>query len=216
MIKEKSLIIWDWNGTLLDDTAVCIASMNRMLSSRGMPLLSEPRYRTLFRFPVKDYYVDLGFDFLRESFEDLSVEFISNYRELQSAALLYNGAVELLGAFRERGLQQIILSAMEHESLYRDVKEKGIADFFHAILGAGDHYAHGKAAIASDFILKSGIPAANILLIGDTEHDFEVSSALGCSCILVSHGHHDEMRLKATGAPVQKNFAEVFNFLLNT
>jgi phosphoglycolate phosphatase len=215
MIKGKTLIIWDWNGTLLDDRAVCIASMNRMLTRRGMPLVSEIRYKELFRFPVKDYYVDLGFDFENEPFESLSVEFIDNYRELQPAASLYSGAVDLLTAFRKHGLKQIILSAMEQNTLIQDVADRGITPYFDAILGAEDHYAHGKAAIAQDYLDSSGLVADEIIMLGDTEHDFAVSAQLGCKCILISQGHHDAARLMATGAQVQKNLAGVLKFLIN-
>jgi phosphoglycolate phosphatase len=215
MIKGKTLIIWDWNGTLLDDRAVCIASMNRMLSRRGMPLVSETRYQELFRFPVKDYYIDLGFDFDQEPFEALSVEFIDNYRELQPAASLYNGAVDLLDAFQKQGLKQIILSAMERSTLIQDVADRGITLYFDAILGAEDHYAHGKAAIARDYLDSSGLVAGEIIMLGDTEHDYDVSAILGCTCILISQGHHDAVRLMATGAQVQKNLPGVLNFLIN-
>jgi phosphoglycolate phosphatase len=215
MIKGKTLIIWDWNGTLLDDRAVCIASMNRMLTRRGMPLVSETRYLELFRFPVKDYYIDLGFDFVREPFESLSVEFIAHYRELQPAASLYNGAVDLLNAFRKQGLKQIIVSAMEQHTLIQDVSDRGITPYFDAILGAEDHFAHGKAAIARNYLVSSGVRADEIIMLGDTAHDFDVSAILGCSCILVSQGHHDAVRLMATGASVQKNLEEVLNFLIN-
>jgi phosphoglycolate phosphatase len=215
MLKGKTLIIWDWNGTLLDDRAVCIASMNRMLARREMPLVSETRYLELFRFPVKDYYIDLGFDFDREPFEILSVEFIGHYRELQPAASLYHGVVDLLNAFRERGLKQIILSATERSTLLQDVSDRGITPYFDAILGAKDIYANGKAAVARDYLASSGLLADEIIMLGDTEHDYEVSTMLGCTCILISQGHHDATRLVATGARVQKNLEGVFNFLIN-
>jgi phosphoglycolate phosphatase len=215
MIKGKTLIIWDWNGTLLDDRAVCIASMNRMLTRRGMPLVSEPRYKELFRFPIKDYYIDLGFDFVNESYESLSVEFHDNYRELQPAASLHTGVIDLLTAFRKQGLNQIVLSAMEQSTLLQDVTNRGIITYFSAILGAEDQYGHGKAAIARKYLASSGLIGDEIIMLGDTEHDYAVSVELGCKCILISQGHHDAERLIATGARVQKNLAEVLNFLIN-
>ncbi len=215
MIKGKTLIIWDWNGTLIDDRAVCIASMNRMLTSRRLPLVSESRYMELFRFPVKDYYIDLGFNFVTESFESLSVEFHGNYRELQPAASLHIGVVDLLKAFRKQGLKQIILSAMEQDTLIQDVTDRGITTYFDAILGAKDNYGHGKAAIAKEYLVASGLMGEEIIMLGDTDHDYAVSAELGCNCILISQGHHDAARLIATGATVQKNMAGVLNFLIN-
>jgi len=216
MIHEKSLVIWDWNGTLLNDTDTCIASMNHMLARRGMPLLTEERYKELFRFPVQEYYIDLGFDFTRESFELLSAEFVSNYRVLQSASELHAGAVELLDAFRQRKIKQVILSAMERKTLIGDVTARGIEGYFDEILGVDDHYANGKAGIAAEYIISTPFRADEILMLGDTLHDFEVASKLGCACILVAQGHHPFHRLQDAGATVEKNLADVLNLLINT
>ena len=66
MIKH---VIWDWNGTLLDDAWLCVDVMNGMLSKRGLPLITLEIYRNIFDFPVRDYYLKLGYDFDNESFE---------------------------------------------------------------------------------------------------------------------------------------------------
>lgn len=212
---HRKMVIWDWNGTLLDDTAASVEAMNRMLARRGRPALTEEKYRSLFRFPVQDYYVDLGFDFSREGFDALSVEFIDNYRELQVSAGLHAGAKDLLGAFRYRGVRQIILSAMERTTLRGDVEARGISGYFEEILGVGDHYASGKKDLALDYLSASGCKPQDIVLIGDTHHDFEVAQVIGCACILVAQGHHSAEKLAATGAPVQKNLAGVLNLLIN-
>jgi len=104
---------------------------------------------------------------------------------------------------------------MERHTLIRDVNDRGITPYFDAILGAEDHYANGKAGIARDYLVSSGLTADEIIMLGDTEHDYSVSAVLGCACILISQGHHDAARLMATGAHVQKNLPGVFNFLIN-
>ena len=213
--RDKKLVIWDWNGTLLNDTAVSIESMNRMLARRGMSLLDEFRYKQIFRFPVKDYYVDLGFDFSTERYEELSVEFISNYRELQHKAGLHEGVQELLRSFHEKGLSQVILSAMERNTLISDISLRGIEGYFTAILGPEDHLAQGKTEIAERFLDTLNISPQHILMIGDTMHDFEVADLIGCECILVSQGHHSFERLVSTGTCVQKNLSDVFNLPIN-
>ena len=55
-------IIWDWNGTLLDDTWLCVEGINQALIKRNLTPISEDRYREVFTFPVRDYYKKLGFD----------------------------------------------------------------------------------------------------------------------------------------------------------
>jgi len=215
VFEDKKLIIWDWNGTLLNDTAVSIESMNKMLARRGMRLLDEFHYKRIFRFPVKDYYIDLGYDFSLERYEDLSVEFISNYRALQHKAGLHDGAVELLGMFRAKGITQVILSAMERLTLIGDVTLRGIENYFSAILGPEDHLAQGKTEIAANFLKTLSLAPKNILMIGDTVHDLEVSGLIGCECILVAQGHHPFEKLVSTGTCVQKNLADVLNLPIN-
>ena len=66
-------VIWDWNGTLLDDMDVCLGIMDRILARRGLaPIGSLDRYREIFTFPVKEYYVLSGLDLDGEDYVDLA------------------------------------------------------------------------------------------------------------------------------------------------
>jgi len=66
---NKKAIIWDWNGTLLDDTDICVQCMNRLLDKRGLSLLDKKKYRDIFNVQVKEYYNNAGFDFEKEDFK---------------------------------------------------------------------------------------------------------------------------------------------------
>ena len=48
-------IIWDWNGTLMDDSAASLRAMNKVLEKYGLERLSNKRYMDIFTFPVVDY-----------------------------------------------------------------------------------------------------------------------------------------------------------------
>ena len=69
-------IIWDWNGTLIDDRLFCIKIMNEVLKKRDMEAMTEEWFLDNFCFPVKDYYLKLGFNFEKESFDISGTEFI--------------------------------------------------------------------------------------------------------------------------------------------
>ena len=56
-------IIWDWNGTLLNDTELSIKCINTLLKRRSLPLLSAEQYREVFGFPIREYYQRIGLDF---------------------------------------------------------------------------------------------------------------------------------------------------------
>jgi len=72
-------ILWDWNGTLLDDAQYGVGIMNKILKEKNLPLLDLKRYRDIFDFPVRRYYDRLGFDFNKDDFETVGMQFIDAY-----------------------------------------------------------------------------------------------------------------------------------------
>ena len=206
-------LVWDWNGTLLDDVDYCIAVMNGLLARRGLPLLDRARYHEVFDFPVRDYYDRLGFDPVRDTFELLSVEFISAYDAHRWDCRLHRGAPELLAAVTRSGATQSILSAYRQETLQEIVAHFGLAAHFVRLIGAGDIYAHGKADLGRRWFAELGLPPSEVLLIGDSLHDLEVAHDLGADCVLVAAGHHTRARLGARHDRVVDNLDELRNLL---
>ena len=72
-------IIWDWNGTLLNDLTLCVAITNKILTNHDIGYMDEKRYKDIFGFPITDYYRKIGVDLNKEPFELLTEKFISNY-----------------------------------------------------------------------------------------------------------------------------------------
>ena len=190
-------IIWDWNGTLLDDLDLSIDIMNGLLGRRGLPLLDRNRYHRLFDFPVSAYYQRLGFDFARDSFENLSVEFISAYDARRWECRLQPGAQTILESLQNAGVTQSVLSAYRQETLQEIVGHFGLTPRFLRILGLENVYAHSKAELGRSWVTELGLPPGEILLVGDTRHDLEVARAIGVDCVLVAGGHHSEERLRS-------------------
>ena len=73
---DKQHIIWDWNGTLLDDVPHAVKTINHFLEKHGLEQLDHERYRNIFRFPIFDYYQALGFDFKKAPFESLCHQYV--------------------------------------------------------------------------------------------------------------------------------------------
>ncbi len=195
-------ILWDWNGTLLDDINHCIKCMNILLKKRSYEPLSKDKYLSVFTFPVKEYYARLGFDFSKEPFEIPAEEFIVHYSEGLQHVPLFDDAATSLAFFKKLKLKQYIVSAMQQESLLQSVDDKAISGYFEKISGIKDNLAFGKNGIARKLIETEGIIAKNTLFIGDTLHDAEVAAEMGINCVLISQGHQESQVLKQTGNPV--------------
>ncbi|WP_340113582.1 HAD family hydrolase [Maribellus mangrovi] len=195
-------VIWDWNGTLLDDLDHCIASINVLLEKRHLPTLNTTQYKAVFSFPVKDYYEAIGFDFSREDFAIPAQEFIDLYNGNVEKCTLHHEAAAVLEHLKKKGIKQFVLSAMQEDMLERTLKHQGIYNYFDAIAGLDHHYATSKIERGEQLIHHAGISKENAVMIGDTIHDFEVAQKLGIECILIADGHQSAERLKSTGTRV--------------
>lgn len=193
--KKYTHIIWDWNGTLLNDAWLCVDVMNDMLSERGLPLISLEIYRDIFDFPVRDYYLKLGFDFSLEPFEKVGMEFMIRYNERQKDCSLHDEARKVLAEFKRRGKPQSILSAREQNELRKETADLRVSDFFEKVYGLDDHYAHGKTDVGIKLLADLDLQKEQVIFIGDTRHDSDVADELGIDCILVPNGHHSYQRL---------------------
>ena len=209
-----SCVIWDWNGTLLDDVDISIEAMNRVLERYGLERLGRERYREIFRFPVRDYYELAGFDFGKVDFEKPAMEFIEEYYSLVGAAELSRGALEAVDRFSARGIRQIILSASERESLVKQVRRLGIEGRFSDILGIDYHFAASKTELALKWISDNNINKDEVVFIGDTLHDLEVAAAAGCACVLVSCGHQSKAVLGNAAHNVARDISEAADLAL--
>jgi phosphoglycolate phosphatase len=207
---KPEMIVWDWNGTLLNDVDICIEAINRMLVKRGKNKINRSQYLQHFRFPVVHFYADLGFDIKSEDFDALSIEYINHFLSMESSSSLHKKAFELLGHFKSIGLKQVVLSALEQQTLENALQKHNIMHFFDEIAGSNNFYGNGKLDIAKQLINKSSVNRDKIIFIGDTMHDYEVAASLGCHCILVSGGHQPYDKLITTGVRVEKNLAALF------
>lgn len=201
-------IIWDWNGTLLDDAALCVDVMNGILRQRAMPEISVATYRQHFDFPVRRYYEFLGFG-TDDTFENVSHEFIAGIQERSLDSPLHEGAAELLAAFHEEKVEQVILSAHHQQSLQAVVTAYGLHEYFEKLIGLDNIYAASKVGNGLSHAATLPHPPHEVLLIGDTLHDAEVATAIGADCLLVSGGHQTLERLKSAGCPVVETLSEV-------
>lgn len=208
-IIEYQHIIWDWNGTLINDAWLVVEIINKMLARRNLQEVNQERHRDIFDFPVMKYYSTIGFDFSKESFEKLTDEFIAEYYDRFNECQLFDEAEGVLRKIRERGILQSILSASQEDLLKEKIKHYGIDKYFYNIIGLKNHYAESKIERGKSWVTKLNLEPRNVLLIGDTIHDYNVSRSIGCDCLLVADGHHSYERLASKDVEVMKTLKEM-------
>lgn len=208
-------VIWDWNGTLFNDVQISIDTMNKMIEVKEYPQrLDTDLYKSIFSFPVVDYYIKVGLDFEKHSFDELAQLFIDLYSEVQDSAELFDSVRDVLKYFNSLGLKQSVISVCEKERLYHQISLFDIEDYFDDVIGTDDNYAVSKADIAKKWFADHELNPDKAVFIGDTVHDYEVARAVGCDSILIADGHQSREVLSVTDAVIINcisDIKEIFN-----
>lgn len=206
-------IIWDWNGTLLNDVWLTIEIVNDLLKNHNQRVLNLETYRDIFDFPVRLYYERAGFDFNKESFEYLCEKFMGQYHHRVMECVLHTEARMVLNHLSQKGYQHAVLSAAEQNSLDMMVNHFQVRPFFTEVVGLSDYYARSKVENGLTMLQKMEVAPQEVVFIGDTFHDYEVAERMSVDCILIPQGHHSLQKLQCSKAKVVDSLAELLSLL---
>lgn len=205
-------VIWDWNGTLLDDIEASLASVNDMLSMRGMPHINNVYYKECIGVPIIKFYEKV-FDMGKEDYSLIIKQYNEGYLRHLVDCGLTDGAREALEFFKSSGAKQVIVSSSNNAQLCRNAEKYGVIGYFDELLGASDYYAGSKIERAAEYLKKSGAEKGRVLVVGDLEHDAEMAAELGADCVLLTSGHEHPDRLKRANMPLIDNLFELISFV---
>ncbi len=202
-MRRYDYVLWDWNGTLLDDLALNLSVENELLRRRGLfERADKDYYLEHFGFPIIEFYRALGFDFSKEDYADVANEYADTYAAGLDGVRLFDDALPVIDALHDSGVRQIVISATEHTLLQKQVARYDLTARFDSVLGSENNLGKSKVAVALDWLQRHGADPKRTLFVGDTTHDFETAAAIGCACALVARGHNSRARLEATGCSV--------------
>jgi phosphoglycolate phosphatase len=211
--KRYTHVIWDFNGTILNDVRLGISCTNRMLAERGLAVIpNEETYREIFGFPIDDYYSRLGFDFEKEDYDTvLAPQWVAMYLAGEPTCPMNDGVESTIAAVADLGIPQVLLSATKEEQLRAQLARLGITESFSEILGLDNIHARSKRHVAEAWMVRN--PEARPLFIGDTEHDADVARSVGADCVLFTGGHQSAARLAGCGFPLIESIDRLLNYL---
>ena len=206
-------IIWDWNGTLVDDAWLCVEIMNDVLYKNQLNSISLFDYREKFIFPVKKYYSRLGFNFNKTPFEVCGLDFINAFKKRKFEASLFSSSRAILSKIKCAGSQNYVLSANHQTVLEETIAFFNLNSFFKGVCGLNHYYATSKIKEGKKLLSSINSDKKYILMVGDTLHDYEVAKNLKIDCALVSHGHNNKNRLEKTSSPVFESLEDLALYL---
>ena len=197
-------IVWDWNGTLLDDNHANLAAVNAVCTTFGREPVEMEHWRTVFRRPLVSCYEELlGRSFVDGEWDRVEQLYEEGYRRHLPTCELAHGVPDVLHTWADGGGTQSLLSMAGHEHLVPLVTERGLAHHFTRMDGRRFTTEHdSKAEHLFHHLDNQGIDPAKVVLIGDIDDDARAAQEAGAQSILVSSGLMSRDRLIATGAPV--------------
>lgn len=150
--ERIKVVVWDWNGTLLDDVEFARRAMNTMLGERGIRSIEKlDEYRAVFRFPIPDFYAHVGVD-VENDFAAARMRYMELFNASVVDASLFPAALAALDAVRGHGLRQVLISATGDATLRHQLAPHGIDDRFDAVLGIEDAAHASKSHIVADWL----------------------------------------------------------------
>jgi phosphoglycolate phosphatase-like HAD superfamily hydrolase len=204
---DRVHLVWDWNGTLLDDLALVVAATNTSLALMGGPAITAEEHRRDFRRPISAYYASvLGRPVDEEQFAALDKAFHVAYKDGLPACALSAGALEALAGWTGT---QSLLSMWFHDDLVPAVRRRGLAGYFARVDGLRARVGGGpKAPHLAAHLDRLGVAGRDCVLIGDSVDDADAATAVGARIVLYAGGFTDPDRLRGTGHLVATTLAE--------
>ncbi len=215
---ERLHVVWDWNGTLLDDASTVIEATRAAFAAAGIPVaVTAELYRRHFTRPIPLFYERLlGRAISAEEWPELDRAFHHRYGRLHERCTLAEGAREVLGEIDSRGWTQSLCSMLPHQYLEPAVRQHGIREHFVRIDGLRRGERGGaKLAHLTEHLAQLDTPPSRTVLVGDTVDDALAARGAGIACVLVDSGAglHEPGAVVETGAPVAANLQEALAFL---
>ena len=194
-------LVWDWNGTLLNDLSLVVAATNAAFASVGGPSVTSEEHRTRFRRPIADYYAEvLGKAVDDEAFGRLDRIFHDAYRTGLTTCELAADAQTAMASWEG---SQSLLSMWFHDELVPTVHTYGLTGRFTRVDGLRATVGGGrKAESLQRHLAELGVDGSSVVLIGDSIDDADAALAVGGRAVLYTGGFTDPARLRASGHPV--------------
>lgn len=196
-------VVWDWNGTLLDDLDLVVMAASAACATLGRHPVTAEEYRASFTRPIETSYERLlGRTLVAGEWQALSMKFHGSYQASLSRARLATDATDAIEVVARAGLSQSVLSMWIHRELVPLVESFDLMEWFLRVDGQPTFGGGKKEEHLHRHLDALGFRGDQVLVIGDTVDDAHAAAAVGAACVLVDSGPHFREALAETGFPV--------------
>lgn len=215
MPKQFDLIVWDWDGTLADSTAMITNAILKAAEQVGLPPLSPEAASNIIGLGLRESIQALYGDLPAEKAQALAAQYTANYYAGESEIPLFAGAAETIIALSKKGFKLAVATGKGRRGLNLALEHCGLGRYFHATRTVDECFSKPHPQMLDELMdLLVAIPERT-LMIGDTSYDLQMAKNAGVSSVGVTYGAQKAEQWQHLN-PIQQfdDFASLSKWLL--
>jgi phosphoglycolate phosphatase len=201
MAKRYELIVFDWDGTLMDSAAMIVDSVQAAARDLGLEPPSDERARHIIGLGLVDALRHALPDLPEDHYGDLVERYRHHYLSRDHELVLFEGAGELIRQLAATGRWLGVATGKSRRGLERALAHSGLGEFFHGTRCADECHSKPHPQMLEELMAEFAVLPERTLMIGDTTHDLLMARNAGVDAVAVSYGAHSRTALDAA-APV--------------
>ncbi len=197
MGRRFDLIVFDWDGTLMDSTGAIVASIKAAATDLGIEPPTEERARHIIGLGLIDALRLALPDLPKERYQDVALRYRHHYLSRDQDLLLFDGVEALVDELAEAGYMLAVATGKTRVGLNRAFEVSGLGARFHASRCADECHSKPHPQMLDELIIEFGVTPETTLMIGDTTHDLLMAKNAGVAALGVAYGAHPRTTLEA-------------------
>lgn len=214
MPRQFDLLVFDWDGTLMDSAGAIAFSIQAASRDVGVPVPSESEARHIIGLGLNEAISALFPELPRSDYAALIERYRHHYLSKNAEIPLFSGVAETIAALHNDGFLLAVATGKGRRGLDQVLEQTGLGGYFHSSRCADECFSKPHPCMLLEIMGELGVPRTRTLMIGDTSHDLQMASNAGVPAVGVSYGAHPREGLMAL-APLAcaDNFAELSQWL---
>ena len=197
LTKRFELIVFDWDGTLLDSAAAIVHAIQAASADLGLPVPTDARARHVIGLGLSDALHHAVPELPVEAYPQMVERYRHHYLSSDHELTLFEGTVELIAELHGRGHLLAVATGKSRNGLDRALGFSGLGQYFHATRCADECFSKPHPAMLHELMDELDVAAGSCLMIGDTTHDLLMAKNAGVAGLAVSFGAHPVNQLQA-------------------
>jgi phosphoglycolate phosphatase len=197
MPKRFELLVFDWDGTLMDSAAAIIASIQLSCSDLGLPVPERERAAHVIGLGLKDALSYAVPELPPSDYGKLAERYRHHYLARDPDIELFPGMREMLVALKESGHVLAVATGKSRAGLERVLEATQLKRYFDSSRCADETHSKPHPAMLQELMQELLIAPESALMIGDTAHDLQMAVSAGVAALAVSYGAHPKDQLTA-------------------